>query len=54
MREYIVGFWNGVKNNTPVLITIVAALVAVVLMGMYYAAHYGLFEWLPEFLGGLL
>lgn len=54
MKSYIIGFWDGIKNNTWVLIALIVALVVILLFGMYYAAHYGLFEWLPGILGSLV
>lgn len=50
--NYIKAVWNDIKNNTPVLITLILAVLIGFIVGTYFSAHYGLFQWVPSLLGG--
>lgn len=49
--SYLVGIWNSIKNNTPVLITLIVCILLAFIAGAYFAAHYGILGWVPQLLG---
>ena len=49
--KYIVGAWNDIKGNTPVLIVLIICILIAFVVGAYFAAHDGLFQWIPSLFG---
>jgi len=49
--KYIVGAWNDIKGNTPVLIVLIICILIAFVVGTYFAAHDGLFQWIPSLFG---
>ena len=51
--KYLTGIWHDIKGNTPVLITLIVCALIAFVVGAYFAANDGLFQWIPQlFLGG--